>query len=278
MNITHTHIDPATLQTFCETEIRRKVEANDTSLFRVPTQTSHKDQVTLLMLQAAVGINNAYTYLEVGSHLGGTLCPHLLDPSCRLAISVDPRPSSQPDERGRRFDYLDNSTARMLTELSTRMPAEMLRKLITFECDASELRTQTIPERVDLVLIDGEHTNRAAFRDFLSILPLVKDDAIIAFHDAQLIHDAIFNIESMLHYIDKSFYGCFALDNVYAMGLGIRSDLVKNSLRSMRHDTDTFLNYARHQVHQHIAFYYPIEWLKSTCRNFFRKAASRQER
>ena len=278
MNITHTHIDPATLQTFCETEIRRKVEANDTSLFRVPTQTSHKDQVTLLMLQAAVGANNAYTYLEVGSHLGGSLCPHLLDPRCRLAISVDPRPSSQPDERGRRYDYLDNSTARMLTELSTRMPAEMLRKLITFECDASELRTQTIPERVDLVLIDGEHTNRAAFRDFLSILPLVKDDGVIVFHDAQLVHDAIFNIESMLHYVDRSFYGCFALDNVYAMGLGSRSDLVKESLRSIQHDTDVFLNNARHQVHQHIAFNYPIEWLKSTCRNLFRTAPRKQER
>jgi hypothetical protein len=158
------------------------------------------------------------------------------------------------------------------------MPAEMLRKLITFECDASELRTKTISERVDLVLIDGEHTDRAAFRDFLSILPLVKDDAVIVFHDAQLIHDAIFNIESMLNYVGKSFYGCFALDNVYAMGLGSSSALVENSLRGTRHDTDVFLNYARHQVHQHIAFYYPIEWLKSACHNFFRKAAWKQER
>jgi hypothetical protein len=242
MNTAPKHIEMATSQPLLEAEIRRRVQRNDTSLFRVPTQTSHNDQVTLLMLQGAVGDHAKYAYLEVGSHLGGSLCPHLLDPSCKLAISVDPRPSSQPDERGRRFDYVENSTARMVKELSARIPAESIQKLITFDCDASELGTRTLPEKFDLVLIDGEHTNRAAFRDFVSILSLVKDDSVVVFHDAQLIHDAIANIETMLQFVGKSFYGCFALDNVYAIGLGRRAELVKETLSPVRHDNESFLN------------------------------------
>ena len=224
------------------------------------------------MLQAAVGRLHKYTYLEVGSHLGGTLCPHLLDSRCAQAISIDPRPASQADERGRMFDYAENSTARMLAALSTRIPSEGLRKLITFDCDAAELRSQKLPEKVDLVLIDGEHTNRAAFRDFISVLPSVKDDGVIVFHDAQLIHDAIANIEAMLQFMDKSFYGCFALDNVYAMGLGSRAELVKETLRTVRHDSDSFLSYARREVHKNIAFYYPLEWLKGALQRIFGKA------
>jgi len=272
MDATTKHINPTTSQPLSESEIRRKVQTADTTLFRVPTQTSLNDQKTLLMLQAAVGAHSAYVYLEVGSHLGGSLCPHLLDPNCRLAISVDRRPASQPDERGRKFDYVDNSTARMLAELSARIPAASISKLTTFDCDASELMTRKLPEKVDLILIDGEHTNRAAFRDFISILPLAKDDSVIVFHDAQLIHDAIANIEAMLKFVGKSFYGCFALDNIYAMGLGSRADLVKETLRAVRHDTKSFLHYARHEVHKNIAFYYPIEWLKGALRGIYGKA------
>jgi hypothetical protein len=277
MNTATRHLDPVTSQPLLEDEIRGRVQTNDTSLFRVPTQTSHNDQATLLMLQAAVGDQAKYVYLEVGSHLGGSLCPHLLDPSCRLAISVDPRPSSQPDERGRRFDYLENSTARMVSELSARIPAESIRKLITFDCDASELGTRKLTEKVDLVLIDGEHTNRAAFRDFVSILPLVKDDSVIVFHDAQLIHDAIANIEAMMQFVGKNFYGCFALDNVYAMGLGRRAELVEETLSPVRHDNDSFLNYARREVHKNIAFYYPIEWLKGVLQRIYGKVNRNQQ-
>ena len=165
----------------------------------------------------------------------------------------------------------------MVAELSARIPAESIRKLVTFDCDASELGTRKLSEKVDIVLIDGEHTNRAAFRDFVSILPLVKNDAIIVFHDAQLIHDAIANIETMLHFLGKSFYGCFALDNVYAMGLGSRAELVKETLRTVRHDSDSFLNYARREVHKNIAFYYPIEWLKGAVQRIYGKAHRNQQ-
>jgi hypothetical protein len=165
----------------------------------------------------------------------------------------------------------------MVSELSARIPAESIRKLITFDCDASELGTQKLTEKVDLVLIDGEHTNRAAFRDFVSILPLVKDDSVVVFHDAQLIHDAIANIEAMMQFVGKNFYGCFALDNVYAMGLGRRAELVEETLSPVRHDNDSFLTYARREVHKNIAFYYPIEWLKGVLQRIYGKAHRNQQ-
>jgi hypothetical protein len=269
--------NPMTLQYLSEEEIHRKVLTTDTSLFRAPTQTSRNDQVTLLMVQAAVAASAAYTYLEIGSHLGGSLCPHLMDSRCKLIISVDRRPLSQPDERGRRFHYLENSTSRMLAELTDHIPAKNLCKLLTFDCDASELRKKDFTEKVDLALIDGEHTNRAAFRDLISILPFMEEDAVIVFHDAQLIHDAIANIEAMLHFVGKSFYGCFALDNVYAMGLGSRAGLVEETLSPVRHDNDSFLNYARREVHKNIAFYYPIEWLKGALQRIYGKAHRNQQ-
>jgi len=172
---------------------------------------------------------------------------------------------------------LENSTARMLAELTDHIPAKNLCKLLTFDCDASELRTRDFTEKVDLVLIDGEHTNRAAFRDFISVLPFMKEDAVIIFHDAQLIHDAIANIEAMLHFVGKGFYGCFALDNVYVMGLGGRAELVEETLSLVRHDNDSFLNYARREVHKNIAFYYPIEWLKAVVRQIYGKAHRNQQ-
>jgi hypothetical protein len=249
-----------------EEQMRRQVEATDTSLFRVKSQTSLKDQETLLLLQAAVGRLYQYVYLEVGSHLGGTLCPHLLDPRCKLAISIDPRPSSQPDERGRSFEYAENSTTRMLQTLSAHVPASGLLKLLTFDCDASRLSITQIPCKVDLALIDGEHTNRAAFRDFISILPMLNEDAMVVFHDAQLIHDSISNIEQMLSFMKRPYYGCYARDHIYAVGLGSAADIIKTTLGGVRHDTDSFLDYARRQVRLNVAVNYPLEMLKDALR------------
>src|ERR1044072_3278451 len=54
-----------------------------------------------------------YNYLEIGSYLGGSIQPHLLDEKCARIISIDKRPEKQPDERGANYTYLNNSTARM---------------------------------------------------------------------------------------------------------------------------------------------------------------------
>ena len=135
-----------------------------------------------------------YLYLELGSHLGGTLVPHLMDQACRLIYSIDKRPASQLDERGVFFDYSDNSTARMLDTLKQAVPRSALPKLITLDKDISDLTDSEIGGKADLVLIDAEHTNVAVFRDFLGSLRFTQPSFIAAFHDADLVCDGLLNI------------------------------------------------------------------------------------
>ena len=73
----------------------------DTSVFEgIPSQTSDDDRKSLLALQAGVrSRRKTYTYLEIGSFLGGSLQPHLLDRSCERIYSIDKRCVVAPDDR-----------------------------------------------------------------------------------------------------------------------------------------------------------------------------------
>ena len=143
------------------------VKTLDIRVFKVPTQTSEVDRVSLLRLQNLVAdACPGYRYLEIGSHLGGSIFPHLVDARCASIVSVDPRPPSQPDERGQTFDYEENSSARMMDVLSEVLGASAANKVHTIDRDITEVAPADIGRGVHLVLIDAEHTNRAAFRDF----------------------------------------------------------------------------------------------------------------
>ena len=52
-------------------------------------------------LHAAVAERGPFRYLEIGSHLGGSLQALVADPRCMEIVSIDTRPDSQPDDRGR---------------------------------------------------------------------------------------------------------------------------------------------------------------------------------
>src|SRR4051794_16482548 len=93
-----------------------RLERLDLSLFEaIPSESYPGDRRSWLALQHAVRRAPAgYTYLEIGSHLGGSLQQHLVDPRCRRIFSIDKRPLVQPDDRGVVWHYDGNSTARML--------------------------------------------------------------------------------------------------------------------------------------------------------------------
>src|SRR5687768_6609583 len=96
----------------------------------VPTQTSVEDRRALLSLQdAVIQCIGDYVYLEVGSHLGGSLQPHVGEPRCKRIYSIDPRPEEQPDEHilGT-YKYEGNSTTRMI-EYLRQVPGADLQKL-----------------------------------------------------------------------------------------------------------------------------------------------------
>src|SRR5947208_3078561 len=107
-----------------------KLSLLDVSLFdTIPSQTNVNERRGLLALQKAVGEKlGSYVYLEIGSHLGGSIQPHLVDARCRKIFSIDNRPVQQPDDRGVPCDYPDNSTARML-DLLRRIDAAQIGKI-----------------------------------------------------------------------------------------------------------------------------------------------------
>lgn len=218
----------------------------DTSVFTVQAALSPGDRQSFLRIQRLIAQRiGGYDYLEIGSELGGSLVPHLLDPGCKTAVSIDLRPLSQPDERGTVFYYPDNTTARMKETIAASIGAAPLQKLVTFDSDASGVSPQSLPAKVDLAMIDGEHTDTACFADFCQVMGFVKDDAIIAFHDANLISDAIQNAERMLTYLKIPFTTVFLPECVVAIGIRGMSEAVASELTGVANERSEYLRTAR---------------------------------
>lgn len=155
----------------------------------IETQLRPEDRRSLLALLSALrGEVGRYAYLEIGSHLGGSLQPVLLDASCTAAISVDPRPAIQADERGTDFAYPSNSTEAMTRGLRTALGEAAVGKLTCFERDASDVTVEDLPERPRFCFIDGEHTDRAVRSDFAACLRfLPAEGGVIAFDDVHVV-------------------------------------------------------------------------------------------
>src|SRR3954447_4502020 len=118
-----------------------QVTALDIGLFdHIPSETHSDDRESLLALQAAVAEGHrTFRYLEIGSHLGGTLQPLIVDHRCTHVVSIDPRPEWQPDDRfAEGWRYPDNSTQRMLDMLAG-VPGADLDKLETIEASTEDL-------------------------------------------------------------------------------------------------------------------------------------------
>jgi hypothetical protein len=150
----------------------------------IPSQTSSADRAALLSLRdCAITCFDNYTYLEIGSHLGGSLQPHIAEPRCVKIYSIDPRPEEQPDQHilGT-YKYEGNSTARMIEHLK-RIPGADVEKLVTFEKCSWDVQPDEIPRVIDLAFVDGEHTNRAVRRDFEAVERFLSPRSILAFHD-----------------------------------------------------------------------------------------------
>jgi AcrR family transcriptional regulator len=239
-------------------DISSRIERADISLFSIESQTSENDRRSLLRLQDLVASNAAegeYSYLEVGSHLGGSILPHLLDRRCRAIVSIDPRPASQPDERGQIYHYEENSSARMVAMLEGEAP-DQISKLRTIDATSSDVSSADCGRGFRLALIDGEHTNRAAFTDFVNVLQLVEDNAIIAFHDANLVIDALFNVETMMKARGFRAHLVFLPDQIAAVALGTFADLVRERLSEWMIDPERAYAEAKREivlVHQALA-------------------------
>jgi hypothetical protein len=230
-----------------------KITLLDTAIFSI--QPEHNlDRVSFLRIQKLVReIRPGYTYLEVGSDIGGSLLPHLLDPCCAAAVSIDPRPHEQPDERGVDFQYVGNSTERMLGELGQHVRPHELGKLSTIEQDISVVDRSCLTIRPQLVLIDAEHTNVAAFSDFMGVLPLIADDALVTFHDANLVGDAIQMIERFLQHARTPYSLTILPSCVAVFGFGTFVRSMEAALRPYAEPAAAYFAAARQQRHRSVA-------------------------
>src|SRR5215213_10018907 len=112
------------------------IAALDLKLFeKIDSQSTEHDKQSMLALQNAVRqMRPGYKYLEIGSYLGGSIQPHLLDDKCAHIYSLDKRPLKQPDARGFDYTYLNNSTERMLEKLRE-VAADKMDKITTLDGD-----------------------------------------------------------------------------------------------------------------------------------------------
>jgi hypothetical protein len=159
------------------------------NFFPIESQTSDSDKHFILASRLLVTeVRSSYSYFEIGSYLGGSLTPFLMDDRCTALLSVDERERQQPDERGLKFDYAGITHQTMIDELKS--CGFDTYKLQTFDGSIDAYRPIN-EQAFDIAFIDGEHTDFACFRDFLWTLPLMRPDAIVMFHDSTIIYKSL---------------------------------------------------------------------------------------
>jgi hypothetical protein len=194
----------------------------DVHLFdAIPSQLSDHDRRSLLACQLAVRrLQQPYVYLEIGSHLGGSLQTHLQDRACARLFSLDSRPASQADARGPRFHYEGNSTARMRALLEALVPGRGA-DLVCFEATSTQLDPQAIDVAPQLCFIDGEHTDEAAWADFqLCRRVLAPSGGLIVFHDAAVVYEALARVVGTLQAEGVAFHAYNLPDVLFCIELG----------------------------------------------------------
>jgi hypothetical protein len=177
--------------------VSERIDDLDIGLFdAIPSQTSADTRRSLLAVHRATARRHAdIAYLEIGSHLGGSLQPYLLDSRCRAIFSIDPRPAAQKDDRAPGFlaSYEENSTARMLALLRGIAPAEV-GKVRCFETDAAGVDSGRVVPRPQVAFIDGEHTRSAVLSDFAFVRRVLAEGGTIVFDDFSIVYPAVLEI------------------------------------------------------------------------------------
>jgi len=161
--------------------------------FPINSQTSFEDKHILLKVKEMISKND-FNYLEIGSFLGGSLTPFLIDKKCKIVISIDKRNQNLEDERNEKQSYENVGTNYMINNLKKYNLD--IHKLKTFNGDVENFKTSI---KFDLAFLDGVHTDINTFSDFINVYEMVKKDSIILFHDSSIIFKSINIIDTMLN-------------------------------------------------------------------------------
>jgi hypothetical protein len=206
----------------------QRVASLDLDLFRhIEAELTDDDKRSLLAIQSAIREKReSFCYLEIGSHLGGSIQPYLLDSKCTAIISIDKRTNGHRDGRSINAALSDASTASMLNNLE-RISAADVAKLQTFDCDAAGVDPSELRARPSLCFIDGEHTESAVVADFNFCASVAEPRAIICFHNSNLIFNGLSRIVEQLEASGKQFAAYSLPTFVFVIelgGFGIHSD------------------------------------------------------
>jgi len=201
--------------------ISSRIDALDPTLFAtIASQSTPNDQRALLALHAAARAKyGTFTYLEIGSHIGGSMQAMVADPACTSIISIDPRPKSFADERGIMSEYPDNSTERMMEHLA-KVPGADLAKIRTIESDVQRVAPETITPAPHYCFIDAEHTTVASLRDARFCLSVMRPDGCMVFHDANVVFAGIAAFLAELEAAGRAFKAYVLPDALFVIELG----------------------------------------------------------
>jgi len=190
----------------------------DTQVFAaVPSQTSNGDKRSLLACQLAIRSSRTpYHYLEIGSYLGGSLQPHVVDPLCASIVSIDKRPTVHADQSGVTNTYAQNSTTRMLDNLRAISPSG-IDKINCIDADAAEIDVAGIITPPQLCFVDGEHTDTAVWSDYSFCRRVIASDGAIVFHDANIVYRGLFTIMQALRQEGADFRAYVLPDCVFVI-------------------------------------------------------------
>ena len=197
-----------------------RLESLDVELLgTIHTGLSTEDRRSLLALHLACRrAKPEFRWLEIGSHLGGSLQALVRDPGCIKIDSIDSRPDQMPDERIATIAFPGNSTARMLRLLSDLPDADM-RKVRTHDIGTDQLNPQAF-EPPDVCFIDAEHTDEACARDAEFCRNVLREGGVIGFHDIGIVYRAVAAFVETLGAAGTPHRLAYLPDNVFAVELG----------------------------------------------------------
>ncbi len=178
-------------------DINKSIDAD----FPIISQTSNEDKVVLLKLKEIMRSLNKYSYLEIGTYLGGSMTPFINDNKCEKILSVDDRERATPDDRGNKINYLNVKEDDVKNKLKEHNLN--IEKVEFFNGSMNDIALDK--KNFDLCFIDAEHTDTACFRDFIYAMKIIKDDSIIVLHDSHIIYKALIMINELLISEKKKF-------------------------------------------------------------------------
>jgi len=252
-----------------------QIDSLDIAIFKaIPSQTSEGDKKSLLAIHRATARKHQeFNYLEIGSHLGGSIQPYLFDERCKKIYSIDPRPTQQPDDRSPGYVayYDDNSSERMLALLKEIGHGDIT-KIVCIDLDASVIDPRRIEDPPEITFIDGEHTKTAALSDFRFCEQVISSSGTIVFHDFGIIYPAIFDACRYLKRKHRKFVPLKLEGEVFAIFLDAETIHQDPYLTSLYKKNRYFLSRLKLKTRLRQIFRRPERTLRAIRKSFRKKS------